>query len=148
MDAFDVATLLLRIALVALLYLFLFSVMRMAARGLDASSTRRGSATGRAGALRLVVMEPGASELSAGQTIQVRDGATLGRAARAMVVIADPTVSSEHARINRVGRAWVVADLGSTNGTRVNQTSVDGETPLAQGDELALGNVRFQVVAR
>ena len=35
MDAFDIATLLLRIALVALLYLFLFSVMRMATRGLE-----------------------------------------------------------------------------------------------------------------
>src|SRR5438105_247149 len=106
--------------------------MRMATRGLEPSSSLRSVTPGTPGALRLVVVEPGASELSTGQTIQVRDGATLGRAARAMVVIADPTVSSEHARINRVGRAWVVADLGSTNGTRVNQADVKGATPLAQ----------------
>jgi pSer/pThr/pTyr-binding forkhead associated (FHA) protein len=48
----------------------------------------------------------------------------------------------------RVGRAWVVADLGSTNGTRVNDARVNGQTPVAHGDVLTLGNVRFKVLSR
>jgi pSer/pThr/pTyr-binding forkhead associated (FHA) protein len=57
-------------------------------------------------------------------------------------------VSAEHARVFRVGRAWVVTDLGSTNGTRVNETAVNGEMPLAATDVLTLGSVRLQVVTR
>ena len=64
------------------------------------------------------------------------------------MVIADASVSAEHARVFRVGRAWVVTDLGSTNGTQVNQTAVNGEMPLAQNDVLALGSVRLKIVAR
>jgi pSer/pThr/pTyr-binding forkhead associated (FHA) protein len=98
--------------------------------------------------LRLVVLEPGASRLQAGQSVDVDDGTTLGRAARADVVVADPSVSAEHARVTRVGRAWVVTDLGSTNGTRVNEAPVSGKTSLANGDVLEIGRVRLQVVAR
>jgi pSer/pThr/pTyr-binding forkhead associated (FHA) protein len=42
----------------------------------------------------------------------------------------------------------VVTDLDSTNGTRVNARSVDGEVPLARDDVLALGSVRLKVVTR
>jgi len=63
-------------------------------------------------------------------------------------VIADSSVSAEHARVFRVGRAWVVTDLGSTNGTQVNETPVNGEMPLAANDVLTLGSVRLQVVTR
>jgi pSer/pThr/pTyr-binding forkhead associated (FHA) protein len=63
-------------------------------------------------------------------------------------VLADPSVSAEHARLTRVGHAWVVTDLGSTNGTRVNEAQVSGKASLASGDVLAIGHVRLQVVAR
>ena len=143
MDLLDLLILALRIALVALLYLFLLVVMRTATRGLR----ERPAAASEAAALRLVVLEPGASTLRTGQAIDLHDGALLGRQ-RADLTIADPGVSAEHARITRVGRAWVVSDLGSTNGTRVNDAPVDGDMPLAHGDVLSLGNVRLQVLAR
>jgi pSer/pThr/pTyr-binding forkhead associated (FHA) protein len=47
-----------------------------------------------------------------------------------------------------VGRAWLVTDLGSTNGTRVNDVDVNASAPLADGDVLTLGGVRLQVRAR
>lgn len=143
MDLLDLLILALRIALVALLYLFLFAVLRTAARGLRA----RPAAAYLPIALRLVVVEPGGSDLRTGQAIELHDGALLGRQ-RADLTITDPAVSAEHARISRVGRAWVISDLGSTNGTRVNDSPVEGDMPLAQGDVVGLGNVRLQVVAR
>jgi hypothetical protein len=148
MDLLDVAILVLRLALVAVLYAFLLLVMRAAARGLRAAPRTPASTetVARAAELRLIVLEPGGSELRSGQVIELAADATLGRSTRAEVVLADAAVSAQHARVFRVGRAWVVTDLGSTNGTRVNETMVNGETPLAPDDVLALGSVRLQVV--
>ena len=157
MDLLDLLILALRIVLVALLYLFLASVMRMAARGMRqgtperavAGTPERAVAEGApASRLRLVVLEPGASALARGQALELVDGAILGRAERADVVLADPAVSSQHARVSRVGRAWVISDLGSTNGTRLNDSRVDGDVPLAHGDVVTLGNLRFRVATR
>ncbi|MBV9169955.1 MAG: FHA domain-containing protein [Chloroflexi bacterium] len=148
MDALDVAILALRLALVLLLYLFLAVVVRLAARGLNASAPASAPvAAQRTAELQLLVEDPASSALPAGGVIGVPDGATLGRAERAGLVLADPTVSAEHARIRRQGRRWTVADLGSTNGTLINDRRVDREAPLADGDILALGNVRLRVVA-
>jgi len=80
--------------------------------------------------------------------IELADGATLGRSARADVVLDDSSVSAEHARVVRVGRAWVITDLGSTNGTQINGAPVNGEMPLTANDVVTLGSVRLQVVAR
>ena len=150
MDLLDLLILALRIVLVALLYLFLASVMRMAASGLRPRRTRGvvEPVPVPVPVLSLVVLESGSSDLVPGQAVELKDAAILGRAERADVVLADPAVSSEHARVSRVGRAWVISDLGSTNGTRLNDRRVDGDVPLALGDVVALGNVRFRVGTR
>ena len=145
MDLVDLVILALRIVMVALLYLFLVLVLRTAAGSLGHSATH--SRRSAPQALRLVVLEPGGSDLSAGQVMQLEAAATLGRSEHADLVLADPAVSGEHARLERVGRAWVITDLGSTNGTRLNDARVDGRTPLTDGDVLALGTVRLQVLA-
>jgi len=146
-DLLDLLILALRLLLVALLYLFLATVMRMAMGGLRPPRPRVAEPVA-VPALRLVVIEPGTSDLAPGQAVELTRAAILGRAERADIVLADPAVSSEHARVSRVGRAWVISDLGSTNGTRVNERRVDGDVPLAHGDVLALGNVRFRVGTR
>jgi predicted component of type VI protein secretion system len=135
----------LRMVLVALLYLFLALALRAAWHGLRSAPAPPSAV---ATSLALAVLDPGTSDLPTGRVSQVPDGATLGRAQRADVVVADPTVSAEHARISRAGRGWVVTDLGSTNGTRVNDARVDGETRIAPGDVVVLGNVRLKVLAR
>jgi hypothetical protein len=159
MDPLDAAILALRLALVLALYAFLVSVVRAATRSLraaqsssqsrapvaPASAARPASAVDN-GRLRLMLLEPGASGLPAGELIEVPDGATLGRAERANVVVPDPTVSAEHARLERLGDGWVVVDLGSTNGTLVNQALVQGDAALGPGDVLGLGQVRLKVV--
>jgi hypothetical protein len=140
-DPLEVAIGALRLALVLVLYLFLITVVRLAMRSLNPPVAEPAL-------LRLQVLEAGSSALEPGSVLALSEGATLGRAERASVVIADPTVSAEHARLQRQGVRWMVADLGSTNGTLVNQQRVQGQQPLAPGDTISLGNVRLRVVGR
>jgi hypothetical protein len=157
-DVLDVLILAMRLAFAAVLYLFLWLVVRAAWRALQAQPqpqaepiptvTTRAPVRERAPTgLRLLVLEPGDSDLPPGEVIEVADGATLGRAERASIVVADPAVSGEHARLLRMQGEWVIADLGSTNGTLVNQALVQGEAALEPGDVVGLGNVRLKVVS-
>jgi len=80
-------------------------------------------------------------------TVLPLDGAPIsfGRAAPATVVLDDPYVSDSHARVWRDGQEWLVTDLGSTNGTFLNQVKVTDPTPLAAGDQLGIGKTTVEV---
>jgi hypothetical protein len=150
-----VAILALRLLVVTLLYVFLAAVLRLSTRALRTTAPGPpGHAPAvigddaRASRLQLVVLEAGGSSLTPGQVFELTDGAVLGRAETAQVRLLDVAVSSQHARLSRVGRTWVLTDLGSTNGTLLNDVPVDREARLQAGDVLALGNVRLKVGAR
>jgi EAL domain-containing protein (putative c-di-GMP-specific phosphodiesterase class I) len=72
----------------------------------------------------------------------------IGRRPDRDLVISHPTVSGCHAEILRKGDALLVRDLGSTNGTRVNEQGIELPTPLHSGDRLCIGNVELWVQAR
>src|SRR3954470_5532809 len=75
-------------------------------------------------------------------------GATLGRSRDCDIVLDDSNVSRRHAEISPSGTTgWLIKDLGSTNGVRVNGRTVDGPHPLESGDRVELGtvDVRFEV---
>ncbi len=67
------------------------------------------------------------------------DPVVIGRLPECTIVLGDPNVSRRHAELRRVGDSVVVTDLGSTNGTRVNGTTVR-EQHLASGDEVSVGS--------
>jgi type VI secretion system FHA domain protein len=70
---------------------------------------------------------------------------TIGRAATADLVLKDPQrmVSSRHGEIRRRGSSWVLVDLGSTNGTALNQVQLTArnEYGLNDGDRITLGDI-------
>jgi hypothetical protein len=74
-------------------------------------------------------------------------GAVIGRSRECDIVLDDSNVSRRHAEISPSGRGWLINDLGSTNGVRVNGRTVDGPHPLEGGDRIELGtvDVRFEV---
>lgn len=55
----------------------------------------------------------------------------------------DEELSRLHAVLERLGPSWVVRDLNSSNGTRVNGSLVSGERPLMDGDEIRVGSARL-----
>jgi hypothetical protein len=71
---------------------------------------------------------------------------TIGRHPDSNLVLADPNVSRNHAEIRPQGDRFVVVDLGSTNGTKVNGVRVTTQL-LDDGDEVAFGNTRMRFEA-
>lgn len=74
-------------------------------------------------------------------------GLTMGRSRQSDVVIDDPNVSRQHAEIRPRGGSWVLTDLGSTNGSRLNGHAVEGSEVIRAGDEIELGStsMRFEL---
>jgi FhaA, N-terminal domain/FHA domain len=66
-------------------------------------------------------------------------GAVIGRSRDCDIVLDDPNVSRRHAELRPSGGAWVVADLGSTNGVKVNGRRIEGGRPLSPGDRVEFG---------
>jgi hypothetical protein len=75
-------------------------------------------------------------------------GAVIGRSRECDVVLADSNVSRRHAELRPADGGWTIADLGSTNGVKVNGTPVRGPAPVAPGDRIEVGtvDVRFEVL--
>jgi hypothetical protein len=74
------------------------------------------------------------------------DGAvTLGRSRDCDCVLAEPSVSRRHAELRRAGARWVLRDLGSRNGTRVNGVRLLGEAEVGPGDRVSFGDARFRL---
>ena len=66
-------------------------------------------------------------------------GATIGRSRQCDVVLDDPNVSRQHAEVRPRGGAWVLADLGSTNGSTLNGRRINHPEVVQPGDEIEIG---------
>jgi FHA domain/Domain of unknown function (DUF1707) len=68
---------------------------------------------------------------------------TIGRDSGCDLVLANITVSRCHARLERDGDGWLLQDLGSTNGTRINGWLVSSPAPVRAGDQVSFGAAGF-----
>jgi FHA domain/Domain of unknown function (DUF1707) len=73
---------------------------------------------------------------------------TIGRSPECDLPLGDPTVSWRHAELRWMGAEWVLADLGSRNGTRVNGWSADSGFIVRAGDCVRFGRSAFRLVGR
>lgn len=140
--ASDVTILLLRLAFLAVLYVFLFQLLIIMWRDLRAPAPPVQQAP--AGPA-LDVLAPAATGKLIGEALSLAAVTSLGRGVQNTIVLADPSVSTEHALVTyRLGQWWI-EDLGSTNGTHLNDTLVDQPTVIHTGDILRLGSVQVRV---
>lgn len=144
----------LRLCLLALLYLFFFRVLRavwaeikppVVARQVAPAAPGRAARRSRTKAPRraeLIVLEPPDQR---GQSYPLGDELTLGRAAGCHVTVDDTFVSQIHARVLARDGQYLVEDMGSTNGTYLNRKKVSGPMVMQRGDRLQVGNTVLEM---
>ena len=71
----------------------------------------------------------------------------IGRHPDSDVFLDDVTVSRRHVEVERTRKCFVVRDVGSLNGTYVNQRQIDGDYQLENGDELQVGKFKLVFLA-
>lgn len=155
----------LKLCLLALLYLFFLRVLRAVwsevtppkvapvdapaggrrAKAPKAKATKAKSTKTRRGAsvpTRLVIVEPAAR---AGAEFALGPEITVGRAGGCSIVLDEQYVSQVHCRIFIRDGSVFAEDLGSTNGTWVNGSRAVGQMPARLGDRIQIGNVVMEV---
>jgi len=162
MNNLEPVSVVLKFGFLAVLYLFLLWVVRSTRRDLrastpaarpdepwrpapDATGLHSASAVGGAHiaqrAPRLVVERAPGHE--PGMIYDLDSRLVLGRGENADIRIEDPFASARHALIYEQGNAVVIEDLGSTNGTYLNEELLQTPRPLHPGDRVRIGDSEF-----
>ncbi|MFW2178462.1 MULTISPECIES: FHA domain-containing protein [unclassified Moraxella] len=91
---------------------------------------------------QLVALTPQLGELQ----VAIGKNLSLGRSDTNDIVLALPQISRQHAKINRVGNNLYIQDLGSANGTFINEQRIGSEAvQLENNDEVALADMVFKI---
>lgn len=125
-----------RLLFVALLYLFLFAIMRTGIGLVKGQRKKEKTWT--------ITVEKGPKELR-GVRIIVHGPVIIGRSPGADIVIGAGYVSGRHARFSLMGQNLFIEDLGSTNGTAVNGHIISEPTALRNNDVVNVGDVAIKV---
>ncbi|MGH9189687.1 MAG: FHA domain-containing protein [Acidimicrobiales bacterium] len=137
-----------KFCLLGLVYLFFFRVLRavwveISGRQPEAgpAPVARPASSGR-GVSRLRIVEPAEAR---GRSFDLGDELTVGRAGGCQITLDDTFASQLHARLfRRDGQVWV-EDLGSTNGTYLNQQKVTAPVNMRKGDRLQVGKTVMEL---
>lgn len=103
-----------------------------------------GAMAGSAGAEYFVLAEPQSLCLPR----QADRRFTIGRAPSCDFTVADLSVSRWHARLHHEDGNWLLSDLGSTNGTRLNGWRVTSAVPVQPGDNVSFGSAAYVIIDR
>jgi hypothetical protein len=107
----------------------IYSVSARTRQPLEEAHTRRAARALLAVGGRRLIVPPG--------------GGTIGRSRDCDVVLDDSGASRRHAEVSPGAGGWMLRDLDSTNGVRVNGRPVRGEEPLRQGDRVEIGSTEI-----
>jgi len=135
--------LIVRIVLAGLLYGFLVMLFWLLWQDLRAAARVNEARTQTLG--RLVVMESEAPTVSAGAAFPLLPVTSLGRAPTNTAPLPDDACSLEHALLYYRENQWWLEDLGSRNGTRLNQAVIAAPTPVLPGDVIGIGRLRLKI---
>ena len=142
----------LKYGLFALLVLFIWRAMRWAVRGLTVETATRQRRSRKGGAAATgTEMPPGPkavvvhTEGSKPRTVAVSGNMVMGRAPECELALDDTFVSQQHARLFAKNGSWYVEDLGSTNGTFVNDQRLAAPAMVQPGDRVRVGTTVLEL---
>ena len=143
----------LKYGLFALLFLFIWRSMRWVVRGLTVEPGARVGRSGRgakgeaagpaapAGPTSLIVYADGAKP----RTVKLAASMVIGRSPECELLVDDTYASQQHARLFGKNGAWYVEDLGSTNGTYVNDQKLAAPAMIQPGDRVRIGTTVLEL---
>ncbi len=149
---------LMRFAFLALLWLFIYGMVRVIRTELRTSGAPRVAVAAKPkrakravtaeqrpvrGALSQLIVTEGT--LSGTRIALTGKPILIGRANDSTLVLTDDYASTRHARISATDNVWYLEDLGSTNGTYVGQSKVDGPIPLEAGVVIRIGKTAMEL---
>jgi hypothetical protein len=134
---------LLRVALALLLYGFLAALLWMLWQDVRTASARAAQRGRRLG--RLVVLESSLEQLPIGSEFPLMPITSMGRAPTNTATLPDDTASLEHALLHVRDGQWWLEDLGSRNGTQLNEALIREASPVMSGDVIGIGRVQLKV---
>jgi hypothetical protein len=94
---------------------------------------------------RLVIVTAGDSSLEVGQTFALLPVTSLGRAPSNTVHLADTYASNDHGLLSLRSGRWWLEDLGSSNGTTLNDQLLAAPAVVSSGDLIGIGRVTLKV---
>lgn len=132
-----------RVLLALALYTFLGALLWMLWRDVRAAGQVSAARTRPLG--RLVILETSLPGLALGATFPLLPITSLGRAPTNTVPLPDDTASLEHALLHLRDGQWWLEDLGSRNGTSLNETPLAAPAPVMAGDVVGVGRTRLKL---
>jgi hypothetical protein len=136
----------LRVTFIVLIYLFLFVVWRTTVRELGVAARAMDGSENRTAVMSLVVLDPADSSLPPGVALALDPTSTIGRVVGNTIVVDDTHTSARHAELTFERGQWWLRDLGSSNGTMLNDELVRTIVGVRPGDVIQCGRVRFRLV--
>lgn len=107
------------------------------------TATGSGPSLGAAGAARQLVITSG---VAAGTSVALdEDTLTIGRSSDSSLVIVDEYTSTYHAKLSRNGEQWLLTDLDSTNGTKLNGSRISGTVLVPTFTPITIGTTTFEL---
>ena len=130
---------------VAVIYLFIFLIIRMIAKDIRTMYRKK---TGEfAGAYLKLINLRHELDYYVDESYEVSEDEIIGRGRKCDIVINDKYLSSRHLRIFKVSGKFYIEDLGSTNGTFLNGSPLgDKAIELLDGDKISFGRTNFLFV--
>ena len=138
-------SLFLKYAIIAIIYLIIIFALRIMYKDIKGGSGKKKTVIKKT--MGLEVIERGENfNLRMGAVIPLNDELSVGRKADNLLILGDKYVSSQHAKIFRKNTDYILQDLGSTNGTLLNNKKVKDKVVIKKGDQIKIGTSIFKVI--
>ena len=133
------------IVFIILLYVIIYYALKIMYKDVKTGGKARNNSSGiRYG---IEVIQTGVnSTLEQGSVVPIRGIITLGRKPENTIVLTEPFVSGNHAKIYAKNNNLYVEDLNSTNGVYVNNERIQEKYKLVAEDEVKIGSAIFKVL--